>query len=281
MNILSYNEAMEKAPVVLTLTINNSQPIKLTDFVTAFISLSREYSSTVKASEDFSDEEAEIYVKEIRPDSIVADLIPIAMSVVPLVVTEADKVLLAVETVDRWRERFTALLKGTIPEDASKTDLKTWAGAVASVARDPDASSTLEAATFEDGKREVRAAFTFNSREAKQVEDVIEAEFKRMGERKEADFKRVLMVFTRSDVGDVPVGRPSGERVLIEEISEKPLALTYGSELAEERIKHEIRESDDNIFKKGFNVDVRVQTSGGRPVAYSIMEVHGVIELPE
>ncbi|WP_299551090.1 hypothetical protein [uncultured Tateyamaria sp.] len=89
------------------------------------------------------------------------------------------------------------------------------------------------------------------------------------------------MVFTRSDVGDVPVGRPSGERVLIEEVSEKPLALTYGSELAEERIKHEIRESDANIFKKGFNVDVRVQTSGGRPVAYSIMEVHSVIELPE
>ncbi len=178
---------MEKTPVVLTLTIDNSQPIKLTDFVTAFTSLSREYSSTVKASEDFSDEDAEIYIKEIRQGSIVADLIPIAASVVPLVVAEADKVLLAVETVDRWRERFSALLQGTIPENASKTDLKTWAGAVASVARDPDASSTLEAATFEDGKREIRATFTFNSREAKQIENVIEAEFERLDEKKEAD----------------------------------------------------------------------------------------------
>jgi predicted nucleic acid-binding Zn ribbon protein len=69
--------------------------------------------------------------------------------------------------------------------------------------------------------------------------------------------------------------------VVISEISEKPLAITYGSELAEERIKHEIRESDDNIFKKGFNVDVKLQLSGGRPVAYSIMHVHDIIELPD
>lgn len=89
------------------------------------------------------------------------------------------------------------------------------------------------------------------------------------------------MRFTRSDIGTVNVGKPSGERVKIEEISDRPLALVYGSQLAEERIKHEIREADENVFKKGFIVDVNVKSTGGRPVAYAITNVHQVIELPE
>ena len=75
----------------------------------------------------------------------------------------------------------------------------------------------------------------------------------------DADHKRVLMVFTRTDVGDAAIGKRSGERVVIEELSAKPLALMYASELAEQRLKHEIREAEDNVYKKGFVVDVNVR----------------------
>ena len=89
------------------------------------------------------------------------------------------------------------------------------------------------------------------------------------------------MSFTRSDVGEAKVGKSTGERVMIEELHKKPLALTYASELAEERIKHEIREADDNVFKKGFMVDVNVKTVKGKPAAYAVVEVHDVIDLPD
>ncbi|MBO6602514.1 MAG: hypothetical protein JJ949_04660 [Roseicyclus sp.] len=272
---------MEGSSTVLTLKIDNSQPIRLADFVHAFTSLAEEYRQTVSDSNDFVASEAEIYVKEVRTGSIVADLIPVVASVVPLVAAEVDRVILAVEVVERWRQRLTSLVQGVIPDGASRSDLRRWANAVEAIARDPDASSTLEAATFEDGKREVRASFTFKSSEARQIENVIEGEFQRLDTKKQADHERVLMVFTRSDVGDAPVGKRSGERVLISEVSDKPLAISYGSELAEQRIKHEIRESDDNIFKKGFNVDVKVQLVGGRPAVYSIVNVHDIIDLPE
>ena len=278
---ISYKEAMEAEPAIITLTIDNSQPIKLSDFVHAFTSLAEEYRETVKDNDNFSIDEAEIYVKEIRSGSIIADLIPVALSVVPLIATEIDKVFLAVEVVERWRSKLTSLFQGIVPDNASRSDLKRWLNAVEGIARDPQASSTIEATVFEDGKREVRASFTFRTSEAKKIESVIEGEFLRLDAKKQADHERVLMIFTRSDVGNAPVGKRSGERVVIAEISDKPLAITYGSELAEERIKHEIREGDDNIFKKGFNVDVKVQMSGTRPVAYSIMNVHDVIDLPE
>ena len=55
----------------------------------------------------------------------------------------------------------------------------------------------------------------------------------------------------------------------------------YASKLAEERIKHEIREDEGNVYMKGFVVDVSVKTVNGRPSVYAITHVHDVIELPE
>lgn len=281
MTSATYKEIMEKSPVVLTLKIDNSEPIALSSFVKAFTSLAAEYEQSLRTNDNFRNEDSEIFIKQIRSGSIIADLIPFAAAALPLVVSEADKVFVAVEFVRKWEGRLKSLASGIVPKNASKSDLKRWANAVESIARDPNASSVLEAATFEDGKREVRASLTFSSREARQIEDTIEGEFKRLEEKASADNERVLMVFTRSDVGDSPVGQRSGERVVIEEISSKPLAITYGSELSEQRIKHEIRESDENIYKKGFNVDVKVQSRGNKPVAYSIMNVHDIIDLPD
>jgi hypothetical protein len=79
----------------------------------------------------------------------------------------------------------------------------------------------------------------------------------------------------------LPVGKRSGEPVQIEDISEKELPLIYASDLAEQRIKHEILEVEDNVFKKGFVVDVNVETRGGRPVAYRATNLHQVIDLPD
>lgn len=68
---------------------------------------------------------------------------------------------------------------------------------------------------------------------------------------------------------------------MIEEITEKPKALIYGSEMIEQQIKHEIREADDNIYKKGFVVDANVRLRDGRIVGYAITKVHQIIDLPD
>ena len=281
MRNLSYNDVMEKSPVILTLKIDNSQPIPLSSFVKAFTSLAAEYKRSVRENEEFQSEDAEIFIKQIRSGSIIADLIPVASAVLPLVVSEADKIFVAVEFVQKWETRLKSLINGVVPDKPSKSDLSRWADTVENIARDPDASSTLEVATFRDGEKQIEASFTFTSAEAKKIQDTIEGEFVRLEDNRTADYERVLMVFTRSDIGNARVGKPSGERVMIQEVSDKPLAITYGSELAEQRVKHEIREGDENIYKKGFNVDVKVQYANYKAVAYSIMNVHDVIDLPD
>ena len=89
------------------------------------------------------------------------------------------------------------------------------------------------------------------------------------------------MVFVQSNIKDTGLGKRTGERAVIESISDKDLPVIYASELAEQRIKHEIREADENVFKRGFVVDVNVEDRNGRPVAYRVTHVHQVIDLPD
>jgi len=55
----------------------------------------------------------------------------------------------------------------------------------------------------------------------------------------------------------------------------------YASELSEQRLKHEIREAEDNVYKKGFVVDVNVKMVNGKPAVYAVTNVHEVIDLPD
>src|SRR5690606_38327714 len=108
----------------------------------------------------------------------------------------------------------------------------------------------------------------------------IESQRKALNQTGNADFERVLMTFRGSDVGDADIGIRSGERVIIEAISDRHLPLIYGSALAEERIKDQMRSTAENIYYKGFVVDVNVQTrNGGRPAAYAVTHVHQIFDL--
>jgi hypothetical protein len=268
------------SPVVLTLTINNSEPIELSDFVGAFTSIAQEYRRSLKLNVDFEDD-ATIYVKEVRAGSIIADLVPIIAPVLPIIATHAEQVWQTVQFVKKWGERISSLAGGVVPSGFGKSDLKIFADATAAIARDPNASSTLEAATFEDGKREVRAAFKFSTKQAKIVNQTIEGEYRRLEDSSSDTHLRVAMYFTRSDVKDAPKDKRSGERVIVPEISGKDLPIIYASDLAEQRVKHEIREADDNIYKKGFEVDLLIVKRGEKPIVYKITHVHSVFDLPE
>jgi hypothetical protein len=89
------------------------------------------------------------------------------------------------------------------------------------------------------------------------------------------------MHFKRPDVGPAGVGKRTGERVIIPEISERDLPLFYASALTEDKIKSILREDDRNIFKLAFVVDVSVQTRNDRAIAYRITDLHKVLEIDD
>lgn len=273
-----YSELMGEHPAHIVFTLDTKEPIELGDFVKAFTSLAAEYDRHVKEIAPDAAETSKIYVEQVRSGSIIAELIPIIQPFI----ADMDKALIVEEFIRKYGSRFRAFLTGNkAAQPNTKSELQTFSDAVQAIANDPNGSATIEAAVFKDGKKDITAAFKFASQEARTVRTAIEERRRELDRKETADHERVLMIFTRSDVNNAEIGKRSGERVKIEELFEKSLALMYGSSLAEERIKHEIREADDNVYKKGFVVDVNVRLRDGNPVAYSVTNLHEVLDLPD
>jgi hypothetical protein len=281
----TYDEIMGGAAAHIMLKIQTKNPIELGDFVSEFTSVASQYEKFIRENHPDLGAEARIFVKQIKKGSIIAELLPftpLAILGVQEIVSSIEQINAVTEFVKNYGNKLKTYFKkhGEV-KDASRSDLKDFMGSLAVIANDPNGSASLEAAVFEDGKKKIKAAVQFTTRDAVRAVQHIEEHRKKLERKDTADFQRVLMVFRQANVRDSAVGKRTGEWVLIEEISDRELPLIYASDLAEQRIKHEIREADDNLFKKGFVVDVNVQTKGGRPVAYRVTNLHQVIDLPD
>jgi hypothetical protein len=200
------------------------------------------------------------------------------------IVQRSDSVNAVVEFVKEYKTKLGAYLGGgRVPANVTRSDLNDFMGQVAAIAKDPKGRSKIEAVVYEeDGKKKtIKAALTFDTKEAAHAVQKIEAHKKRLETTANADHQRVLMIFTQTNIKTPQVGKRTGEWVRIESISPKELPVIYASDLAEQRIKHEITEDDTNVYKKGFQVDVNVETRGGKPVAYRVTHIHDVIDLPD
>jgi hypothetical protein len=277
----AYNTYMAGGHPYIVVKLQTKSPILLGDFVSEFTSIASQYDKFIKERYPSLAQEAQIFVKEVRRGSIIAMLLPF----VPLLLS--GEVLAHIEHINAINEFVRALggklgayLHGGKADDVTRSDLKDFMGAIAAIANDPDGKASIASAVFEDGKTKTKFAMTFNTSQAIRAVAQIEDHQRQLENRDMADYPRVLGVFTQANIRDTPVGRRTSERVKVEQVYDRDLPLIYASDLAEQRIKHEIREADDNLFKKGFIVDVNVETMGGRPVAYRVTNLHQVIDLP-
>ncbi|PBN41667.1 hypothetical protein [Sphingobium sp. D43FB] len=273
---------MEVDDAHLILRIETKTPVELSDFVSAFVGFGSQF-------ERFHDREypeetggAGFFVREVRAGSIIAELVPyIGVAAVPVLggvmtgVKHANDLKKFVEnygaTITKYFKRGGRELK------ASKGDLNDFHKTVRAVAHDSDANLSL--AVFEDGEQ--RVAFEFDTAQAREAEHNILEHRQELERTTAADHEKVLMVFTKTGVAHAKTGKRSGETVQIEAIHPRALPIVYASTLAEERIRHEIAEADDNVYKKAFDVDVNVELRGGKPIAYRLVAVHDVIDLPD
>ncbi|MBB3610976.1 hypothetical protein [Rhizobium sp. BK602] len=279
-----YSQLMSEQKALLTLKLDTDEPVELRDFVGTFTSLANEFERFVDHQFPKAHSDPKMFIREVRRGSIEADILTgLTVYALPTAAAMVDQIMVLEDFVHRWGARFKAIVSGNFAPGELETtaELKDWADTVRAIASDPIASHKLEAATFVDGKKDIRAAFKFTAAEARTALQNIDDRRKALSKPEHDGNERVLMVFTRTDVNDADVGKPSGERVRIEEVSDRSLSLMYGSEVAEARIKQEIRDADENVYKKGFVVDVIVKLRNGKPVAYSITNVHDVLDLPD
>lgn len=273
----SYSQLMGESNAYLTITLDLDDPVEISDFASLFAGIGGQFDDYMREHYPDLKGQGQMYVKEVRRGSIVADLIPN----IPDLIGFMDGALIVLGFSALFSKRIRALISGQHLPDAKKSDLHEIGKTIRAVSHDSGGQMRIESMKFQQGVWVNNLEIQFDTQEARAAEKTIAEQKKLLDTVALVDHERVLMTFERSRKSDSTVNKPTGELVIIAEVSDKPKALIYASDLAEQKIKHEIREADDNIYKKGFVVDANVRLNNGRVVAYAVTQVHQVIDLPD
>lgn len=274
----TYADVMEEGTPHLEVVLDLEQPVELLELVAFFAAIGGQFDRYIKERHPSLDGHARLYVTEISKGSIRAVIVPMIKSLI----STMDGALIVDGFVNRLNEILKKFISGRKKEDASRGELKDFLGSVLAVAHDTDGKAIISSAEYHETKTTKRVTLEFNTQEAQQARDQIEKQRIEIELPSYEPRERVLMRFYQSNLGDPAVGRKNtGERVIIEDITQKPLQIIYETERAKERIKYETSEDEKNLYRKGFIVDVYVQRSQGKPVAYRITDVHEVFDIPD
>lgn len=283
---LTYKEAMGEEGAHIRLKLDTAEPISLTDFVAEFVGIGNQFGRFIAREHPELKAESEIYIQEVRSGCIEADLVAwivgtgSAVGAASWAIDKIDKAQILAKFVTDIRDRISPYFrKGGRLADATKTDLADFLKTTRAIARDSNGSANLEAAVFEDGERQVRAAFKFTSPEAKIADREISEHRQELEKKTDENKERVLLQYVRPSVEAGKPGKKGGERGVIASIAKRALPVLYASTLADERLRHEKARIQGNVFRALFDVSVNVELSAaGQPVAYRITAVHAVIE---
>lgn len=273
----AYADLMVAGTPFIELRICLEKPPELFQLINAFVSVGNQFDEYIRSAHPALEGHARLFVKEIRQGSTIVELIPV---LAPLI-ANMDAVLIVDNFVTRYGGMLKSFIGGTPAPAIPKSDVKDFLGAVEVVANDSNGRSIISSATYHETKTTKRIEIEFTTPEAKQAQSLLERMTIDIDTPVYEEKENVLMVFWQSNVADPAAGKKTGERVVIEVIHRKPLAIKYETDEVRQRIKYETREDEGNIFKKGFFVDCKVERLRGRPVAYRITAVHDVIDLPE
>jgi hypothetical protein len=272
-----YVRLMEDGGAAVVVTLDLAQPVEIHDFIATFAGLGGQFERFVRAERPELDGEVKVYIKEVRKGSMEA--LMIIGTYYPQVITAIDHIQITsgfVRHVARGIDVFRT--PGGRLAHAGKTELTEIVDTVMATANDPNGRASIKAISYAKDGEKTDFSVEFNSIEARMAVEQIEGQFREIAKVTDFDHENKLLTFYQSNRKD---SGKTGEKGIIEDISAKPLAVVYASDLARERIKSEMLSGDRNVYKLGFFVDVNVATKGGQPVAYRITSVRDVIDLPE
>ena len=260
----------------LVVEFHHSEPIDLLEFSASLEALAREHQALVqKARPTLDASETRLLLIEVRKGSTVLELVQ-ALAPIISSIEVTNSVLSFVEHLRRLGLPLSSE-RGRAP-DATTQQLKNMSDCVQTIAADQKGAFVVSA-RHQTG--EVLQEFRVESSGAREIVANAQSQIREIEAKSSSTMHKVLMRLHQSSISDPKVGKRASERGIIERIDAVPRALIYVSELAGQQIKDEIVKPGGNPYSKGFIVDVDVETVGGRPKAYRIMDVHDVIDLDD
>lgn len=271
----SYSEAVGEAKGYLTLTLDLKEPVEIEEFAKVFAGLGGMFDDFLKQEHPEMRGTANLYVRRVRDGSIVADLVPS----IPDMIGYMDNILIVLGFGSLFSKRVRGFVMGTWMEKASKSQLSHVTDMLTAIATDPNGSAKIETVALRENGEERELVAKFTSQEARAAVQTIEDQRRSLDAKEGVDEPMALLTFERPAKSVAGVGKRTGEKAVIEKISTKPLPVIYASDMAQRSIKAAFQ--SENVFKQGFVVDVNVERRNGKPIAYRIMNLHQIIDLPD
>lgn len=267
---------MEHGLPLIELRICLQDAPELAKLTSALTAIDRQFAAFIERNYPQLRGAAHLKVKEIRKGSTIVELFP---AMAPLI-ANIDTFMLVDDFVRRYGGAIKSYSQGLAFEAPAKSDVKDFLSAVQVVANDPDGTATISSASYHETKTTKRVEFKFNTEEAKQAKQRLERQAIELDSPIFELKENVLLVFWGTNKDKKEPGQRTGLRAIVEAVQPKPLPVVYATDTSRERIQHEIGAGDRNIYKLGFYVDCYVERSGGKNVAYKIVEVVDIIDLP-
>lgn len=264
---------MEKEPIIpetsLIFKIENKRPIELIDLTKSLISVSNQFSDYVTRKGNSKEErEAKLYIKEIKTGSVIIELIEYAtIGMIPFI----ENVNTIVGFADNLQRAIKYYLTdvGEKPE-TSINDLRDISTILNPIAKDK--GSQMFVHTTINGN--VELTINLNSNDANAIQNRIKQEITdlKIEEVLKVTYERVALKLyqARSDIKS-----KTGNKGIIEEISDKPLNIIFENDLT----KEQILQAEINPLKSIFVVDTKIINVDKKPTIYKILKLHESFEM--
>ncbi len=249
----------------ITVKYENSRPMELTDLSGSLLALSEEYKLRVEVSaEPTGDGEMRLFVANVRPGSIIIELIALSPYALPFP-GKSDFIL---EFADYLKGACAFLLgESDAAPRLVRANYEHFERILEPVVKDQ--KSALDIATMHVSVEPVTVHI--DSVQANAMQNRVRRELETLKQPKTGFHEKVLLYWFQAR-NDPKATR--GDRVIIESIHDGPVKAVFLSD----SIKGKILSAAENMFHMAYVVDVAVETIQGRPSLYRILELHDVIE---
>lgn len=253
---------------VLEISLLNSGPVPAAAFGDSFKSLQDEYQLFVDlvAPDEVTCSEVQLFVTKVREGSIVAELVALA----PLAIPFLENANSIIQFAKHLKNGFDVLLHRPDESRAlQRRSLTNLNNIVEPVAR--DGASQLNFQARVDG--DVHVHIHLDSTSANAIQNVARKALEPNREKVPTSHTGVLMYLyqARNDPRS-----NAGDRAIIESITPRPVKMVF----ADNTIKQRVLTVAENLFRLAFVVDVEVQTIGGRPALYKVIDLIDTFEKP-
>lgn len=246
----------------LTIEYRNSEPVLLSDLTESLYAISSQYKKFyAEHAEDNAPKNVQLYVKEMKSGSIIADLVDNAAPMLG--------VLGGVNTLIEFAKHLHGIFDFYVgrssekPDIPTKTDFSEVAAIINPTAK--DSASQINITTTFNG--DVHYHVHLDSNDSNAIQNRLSADSKALREPVSQEKRKVVLYWFQAR-SDVSVS--TGDKGVIESISTKPVKIIFDND----DLKSSCLLGVENPFRSAYVVDVTVETIGNRPVAYKVTKFY-------